>query len=93
MALLPLNVEKSETSCASIQLIVRRTEEQSTRKNLYVNFELDIFIYLQDFSISVNDMFAVDQSRYKDFQVLLQLTILDYSPVFLSWRELKHWGK
>ena len=55
VTMLRYNVEKPETSYVQLRLLGRKEDEGKIKKNVYVNYKLDEFIYLLDVMKSVND--------------------------------------
>ena len=60
--LLRYNVDKPENSYAQVRLFARKKEDEKFQQVVYVNYELEEFIYLVDVLISVCDKFFTNQS-------------------------------
>ena len=55
VTMLHYNVEKPETSYVQVRLFGRRTDEEKFNQIVYVNYQLDEFIYFLDVMNSVDD--------------------------------------
>ena len=65
--LLQCKVDNPETSYAEVRLFGRKEEEEKFDQIVYVNYELDEFVFLLDVMIFVYDRVIADQPICKVF--------------------------
>ena len=61
MTLLRYNVDKPESSYTQVRLFARKKEDEKFQQVVYVNYELEEFIYLLDVTNSVYDKVITNQ--------------------------------
>ena len=61
VTLLPYKVDNQQTSYAQVRLLGRKKEEEKFQQIVYVNYELDEFVYLMDVMNSVYDKVFANQ--------------------------------
>ena len=61
VTLLRYNVNKPESSHAQVRLFARKKEDEKFQQVVYVNYKLEVFIYLLDVMNSVYDKVIIIQ--------------------------------
>ena len=65
VTLLRYNVDKPESFYAAVRLIVKKKDDEKFHQIVYVNYELDEFIYLLDVMNSLYDKVLTNQPIWK----------------------------